>query len=285
MQLAKRTGIMLCQPLDERKLAKWQPPYICQPKLDGERCRSLDTIEGTKLPWPIMMSSSETIFRQIPHIQKALNDFHAENPGIELDGELYCHGMRFEEIHSRCASTRITTHANIHQISYHVFDIIDEDLNQMERLVKLNKLNFNSDLIKKVPFALINSLADAMKMMDKYISDGYEGIILRHCENLYIRSRSPLLMKFKPAKEDLYEIVSWKEEIDKDGFGKETLGAIICKGETGNIFSCGSGLTDEISDKLWKEKESLIGRKLRVKYQHLTPGKQVPRFPVFVSVI
>jgi hypothetical protein len=92
-------------------------------------------------------------------------------------------------------------------------------------------------------------------------------------------------MKFKPAKEDIYEIVSWKEEIDKNGYGKETIGAIVCKGETGNIFSCGSGLTYEISNQLWNEKENLIGRKLKVKYQHLTPGKQIPRFPVFVEVI
>lgn len=276
---------MLCQPLDERKLAKWQPPYICQPKLDGERCRSVDTVEGQKLAKPLMFSSSETIFRQIPHIQDALNLFHFQNPGIELDGELYCHNLSFEEIHSRCASTRVTTHKDINQIEYHVFDLVDENLNQMERLAKLNKLNFNSDFIKKVPFALIESLTDAMKMMDKYIADGYEGIILRHCENLYQRSRSQLLMKFKPAKEDLYEIISWKEEVDKNGYGKETIGAIVCVGTTGNIFSCGSGLTDEVAKNLWDNKDSLIGRKLLVKYQHLTPGKQVPRFPVFVSVI
>ncbi len=284
MQLAKRSGIMLCHPLDERKLAKWQPPYICQPKLDGERCRSVDVVEGTKLPWPVMLSSSEAIFRQIPHIQKALNDFHLHNPGIELDGELYAHGLSFEEIHSRCASSRITTHANIAEIEFHVFDIVDESKNQMERLVALNNLYFVWPIVR-VPFALINSLDEGMKMLDRYLTMGYEGIILRHCENIYQRSRSQLLMKFKPAKEDIYEIIGWKEETDKYGNFKETIGALVCRGETGNIFSCGSGLTDEISAKLWEEKATLIGRKLRVKYQHLTPGKQVPRFPVFVEVI
>jgi ATP-dependent DNA ligase len=192
--------------------------------------------------------------------------------------------LRFDEIHSLCASSRITTHANIGEIEYHVFDLIDESKNQMERLVALNNLYFIWPIVR-VPFALISSLTEAMSMLDRYMAMGYEGIILRHCENMYQRSRSQLLMKFKPAKEDIYEIVSWKEETDKNGYGKETIGALVCKGETGNIFSCGSGLTDEISAQLWLEKESLVGRKLRVKYQHLTPGKQVPRFPVFVEVV
>ena len=39
--MGKRTGIMLCYPFEEKRLNKWNPPYIIQPKLDGERCRAV----------------------------------------------------------------------------------------------------------------------------------------------------------------------------------------------------------------------------------------------------
>ena len=31
-------GIMKAVPFEEKRLAKWKPPYIVQPKFDGNRC-------------------------------------------------------------------------------------------------------------------------------------------------------------------------------------------------------------------------------------------------------
>jgi len=39
----KRAGVQLCYPFEEKRLAKWEPPYIVQPKLDGERCGQFGT--------------------------------------------------------------------------------------------------------------------------------------------------------------------------------------------------------------------------------------------------
>ena len=43
---ARRKGIMLCAPLEEKRLLRWTPPYLVQPKLNGERCRAIHTPEG-----------------------------------------------------------------------------------------------------------------------------------------------------------------------------------------------------------------------------------------------
>jgi hypothetical protein len=37
--------------------------------------------------------------------------------------------------------------------------------------------------------------------------------------------------------------------------------------------------------RLWESKDKLIGKVAKVQYQHITTGKKVPRFPVFVKVV
>jgi len=124
-----------------------------------------------------------------------------------------------------------------------------------------------------------------MKVFDEIINLGYEGIIVRHKLAMYERKRSTWVMKFKPKKEDEYEIVGWQEEISKDGLPKDRLGSLLCLSGDGNTFSVGTGYEDSTREELWKNREILKGKTVRVKYQHLTSGKKVPRFPVFVEVI
>jgi len=124
-----------------------------------------------------------------------------------------------------------------------------------------------------------------MRAYDRIIALGYEGIVVRHIDAPYVRRRSLFLMKFKPKKQDAYEIVGWKEEISKDGIPKNRLGALVCKGDDGTEFSVGTGLNDDLRNSLWKERTELIGLNCRVQYQHITSGAHVPRFPVFVEVL
>jgi DNA ligase-1 len=123
-----------------------------------------------------------------------------------------------------------------------------------------------------------------MRAYDKIIELGYEGIIVRHNLAPYERKRSTLVMKFKPKKEDIYEILDFREEISIDGIPKGTLGALVCKGGEGDIFSVGTGFNSAMREMLWNTKDSLCGKSVRISYQHLTSGRRVPRFPVFVSI-
>ena len=124
-----------------------------------------------------------------------------------------------------------------------------------------------------------------MRAYDRIIALDYEGIVVRYFDAPYLRKRSTFMMKFKPKKEDTYEIVGWKEEIDKNGNAKNRLGALTCVGTDGTLFSVGTGLTDEDRQILWDTRELLAGKTCRVKYQHITSGRGVPRFPVFVEVL
>lgn len=276
-----RKGIQLAYPFEEKRLAKWKPPYIVQPKYDGVRCRAVNVSRIVEPPRYMLLSSEENPIFSVPHIVDSLPKLGIK---FELDGELYHHGMSFEQIVSITSRT-VNLAPGYSLINYNIFDIVNEELSQMERLSMLNLLSNLGAHITIAPYHLCNNLEDVMRAYDKFLSDGYEGIIVRHLLAPYVRKRSVYMMKFKPKKDDHYEIVGYKEETSKDGIPKDRLGALICTGDDGTLFSVGSGLTDGDRESLWSARESLKGKTCHVQYQHLTSGKKVPRFPVFVEVI
>lgn len=268
-------NIMKCYPFETKRLAKWEPPYIVQPKYDGVRCRAVHIDSGY-----ILLSSEENLIFSVPHINVALNDLPLN--GIELDGELYCHGKSFEEIVSITSRT-VNLHPHHTDIKFHCFDVVTNG-SQVERLATMKALP-PSRWIVLAPFYICNSLDDIMRAYDAIIASGYEGIIVRHYLNQYERKRSTWIMKFKPKKDDVYEIVDTKEEIDIYGNPKDSLGAVICKSGDGQVFSVGTGFTEERRKQLWEIRSLLVGQFAKVQYQHLTDGRGVPRFPVFVDIV
>ena len=163
----KRTGIMLCYPFEEKRLAKWEPPYIVQPKLDGERCRLLN--DGHTI---LLLSSTEEIITSVPHINKlAARDL----PSGEFDGELYVHGWTFEEIHS-VVSRSVNLHPTHYEVEYHIFDYVSDDP-QFERTLALRELD--ERLSKTSPFYVVPSylahdLDDVMLARTAFVTQGYE---------------------------------------------------------------------------------------------------------------
>lgn len=273
-----RTNIMLCYPFEESRLAKWEPPYIVQPKLDGIRCRYV-RYEGGSL----LLSSEENVIFSVPHIKNFLDSI-PELP--ELDGELYCHGIAFEDIVS-ITSREVNIHSGYENIQYHIFDIADETMVQVNRTLTLTSLGLQyhkNSPIKIVPYYIANTLEDVMRIYDQILNEGYEGIVVRNIGYTYLRKRSTGMMKFKPKKTDIYRVVGYKEEVSIEGVPKGTLGALICVGDEGTQFSVGSGFTQEQRQKYWDIRNILLGKYCTVSYQHTTSKKGVPRFPVFVSV-
>lgn len=295
-------GILKCVPFEEKRLAKWTPPFVVQPKYDGVRCRAIRTGAGF-----VLLSSEENIIYSVPHINVILDGITHLNH--ELDGELYCHGMKFEEIFSITSRTT-NLHPNHRAIQYHIFDVADETLPQYLRIPEVEKYKGLSEYLVIAPYYLCNNLDDVLRVYEKIIHDGFEGIIVRHPANMYVRKRSTMVMKFKPKQSDEYQIISTTEEIDKEGEPKGSLGALTClsnashvnidqstkiainynnmtaiiDGKIYDIFNVGTGFSAEQRQIFWEIKDNFVGRIAKVKYQHQTAGKAVPRFPVFVEV-
>jgi len=273
-------GIQKAYPFEEKRLKTWPTPYIVQPKFDGVRCRAVPLMTGPRGNEYLLLSSEENVVYSVPHISEALAKLQLR---AELDGELYCHGMAFNDILSITSRT-INLHRNFKDIRLHVFDIIN-DQPQMRRLLLLEALKGFHPYIVVSSFWLCESLDEVMRVYDEVIELGYEGIIVRHNMAPYKRKRSTLMMKLKPKKEDIYKIIGYREEVSVHEVPKGRLGALICVGTDGTEFKVGSGFSDEDREKLWNEREILVGKYARIAYQHITSGGKVPRFPIIVEVI
>ena len=281
----RRAGIQLCYPLEENRLVKsWGfpanlPAVICQPKLDGERCR-VDWFDGGMY----LISSEENPFFYLSHIEQAIQEYL---PRLEFDGEMYVHGWSMEKIHS-VLSRKVNEHPEASRMEYHIFDICNEQTAQATRLRFLREAFKNVPVdapIKLVPSHPCRSMQDIYDLYYDYRVDGYEGIILRHPLALYRRTRSTEIMKFKPKKFDDYLVVELVEAVSLSGEPLNMLGAIWCSDPEGNRFKISAGeLSHEKRREVWADKNSYIGRYVHVGYQSTT-ARGVPRFGVTVNFL
>lgn len=181
-------------------------------------------------------------------------------------------------------------HEDFESIQYHVFDIVDESSPQLKRSFKLaelfDKYKSKWKYIQFVPVHLAQTEEEIFKHLDFYYSQDYEGIIVRAPNASYVRKRSVWMMKFKPRQMDHYRITGTTEELSQYGIPKDTLGALICE-KDGQTFRVGSGsfLTQESRKLLWNSREQLVGQYAEVQYQHITPGRGVPRHGVLMNII
>ena len=283
----RRTGIMLAYPFEEKRLLRWTPPYLLQPKLDGERCRVQIDSDGVVR----MFSSEANLIESVPHIQGAFEVLseRLNLRSVELDGELYCHGLPLETIHS-IVSRKVDLHPEFESIQFHCFDLVDEDRPQIQRHIRL--LDFFSNVsdatyeLSLVPFQLVYARDSILSQLEWALEEGYEGIIVRHLDAPYVRRRSTFMMKFKPKKEDIYEIIAVTEELSQHGEPKARLGALICRAQEGEeTFHVGTGYSADKRAELWTKRALLPGKRVQVKYQHLTSARGVPRSAVFVEIL
>lgn len=278
---SRRHGIMLAQPLEEKRLQRWNHFAIVQPKLDGERCRAI--IDHGKVT---LVSSEENEITSVPHINFFLQKAFPDLRRFELDGELYNHEMDFDTI-SGIVSRTVNLHPDYAAIEYHVFDVVNKDpqylrINELFHEFKVRNLDQHTHICA-VQTTTAEGISEVMAAFDHARSRGYEGIILRHPAAPFERKRSLWMMKFKPKKSDDYEVVGYVEEVDKYGSPKGRLGALKVRGADGTVFGVGSGLTDTDRRTLWDDRENLYGRICEVSYQHRN-ASGVPRFPVFVNL-
>ena len=275
------TGIMKAYPFEEKRLAKWQPPYIVQPKYDGDRCSNTPLSNA-----PLLLTSEENPFFSVPHINKQLiNTGHFMFP---LDGELYNHDIYLEGghelIHSICSRT-VNLHPRFKEMNFYVFDVKYYHMMQMKRMLDLSKLSYGfGPNVILAPFWICETLDDIKGVYDRLIKERYEGIIIRHVGGNYQEKRSTFIMKFKPKKKDIYNIVGWREEVSAEGTPKGRIGSLIMSSQHGDEFGVSAGLDFDEKDRLWKIRDQLAGKQAIVRYQHLT-NRKIPKGTFDVEVI
>ncbi len=280
--MALRKGIQLCYPFSEKRLLGWQPPFLVQPKLDGERCRLLIEPGHGGRNRCLLLSSSEDLITSVPH----LNEEALRLPLGEYDGELYTHGLNQSQIHS-IVSRRTNLHPSYSRVEFHLFDLVTEDP-QFLRIHKLNSIPNLPDSFRRVNTVICYTLQELYTFYDRAISEGYEGFVVRQVDSFYLRKRSTWLMKFKPKKTDIYPIWGVEEAISETGQPLSMVGAFTCRDHEGTIFKVGAGHLTHSQRREWWEEFKTTGLRncdLEVEYQTLSTHNKVPLFSRALKVI
>jgi DNA ligase-1 len=115
---------------------------------------------------------------------------------------------------------------------------------------------------------------------DKYVQEGYEGLIIREPQGMYeLGRRSRHLLKYKEFRDKEFVIAGWSQ-----GIGKFA-GCVIweCKTSEGKTFNVVPKGTLEMKQHWYKFAPKFLGRKLTVRYQAWT-NDNIPQFPVGIAI-
>lgn len=269
---------MLAHKFDNNRVDWSQPVYI-QPKLDGVRC--LFTKNGA-------YSRTGKKFMNLAHIELALMSFFKQNPDVVLDGELYNHKLKndFEKIISLVRKQKPTEDDRRnaqHLVQFHVYDYFDGVMydSYKTRMQQLVCSDIYDAQIKYVPAKLVDSYNYARELHATYLSEGYEGSIIR-LDGLYKHGRSYDLMKFKDFSDTEATIIGY--ELGK-GKRTGTLGKFIMLDDEGVQFGCppGKGYTYKDLADMLKNVNDYIGQRATFTYFQRTQAGSY-RHPLFKAI-
>jgi DNA ligase-1 len=266
---------MLAHKFDDKRVDWSQPVYI-QPKLDGVRC--LFTKDGA-------YSRAGNEFMNIAHIRTALVPFFKQHPDVVLDGELYNHELKddFEKIISLVRKQKPTEDDRQEArklVQFHVYDYFDGVIydSYKTRMQMLVTSDIYDAQIKYVPAKLVDSYNYARDIHTTFLSEGYEGSIIR-LDGLYKHGRSYDLMKFKDFSDAEATIVGY--ELGK-GKRTGTVGKFLMMDDEGVEFGCppGKGYNyKDLSNMLLNIKDYMGQRATFTYFQRTKAGSY--RHPLF----
>ena len=243
----------------------WNNTYI-QPKLDG--IRSL----GRKSK---LISRKNREIDTLPHINTDLKDVLNY-----LDGELYVHGLNFQE------NTRLIkkNREGSEDVKFYVYDLVNANMTFIDRYELLSKIvtELKSNNIILVPTVKVNSEEEVMAWNATFISQGYEGSMVRWGDTGYkVNGRSENLLKYKSFQDLAIKVV---DVVPSDKDPEKGQFILHWKGAKGHpygedVIGCGMKYSHEERKDILLNKKDYIGKTAEVRFFEFSETG-VPRFPV-----
>ena len=269
---------MLAHKFDNNRV-DWSLPVYIQPKLDGVRC--LFTKDGA-------YSRPGKEFMNVFHLRTTLLPFFKQHPDVVLDGELYNHELKhdFEKIISLVRKQKPTADDRLEAqqlVQFHVYDYFDGVIydSYKTRMQMLVTSDIYDRHVKYVPAKLVDSYNYARDLHATFLSEGYEGSIIR-LDGLYKHGRSYDLMKFKDFSDTEATIIGY--ELGK-GKRTGTLGKFIMLDDEGVEFGCppGKGYNYKDLEEMLKNITDYIGKRATFTYFQRTQAGSY-RHPLFKCI-
>ena len=247
-----------------------------QPKLDG--IRNVATLNQNQ-------SRNGEIFVNIPHIIDEMRYLFDRIPDLTTDGELYNHLFKhnFNKISSMIKKTvNLDIQEAAKYVQYHIYDCFVPrypDIDFVDRYNLLRTYVEQTDYIKLVETHYIR-VDQVDEYAAKFISDGYEGAMVRFPGKYEGGKRSKSLLKWKEMMDAEFRI---KEVREGNGNKAGMAASILMEKEDGTEFSTGVIGDEEYCRNLLKIKDDIKGKMGTVLFQNYTPDG-IPRFGKFKAV-
>lgn len=217
-------------------------------------------------------------------------EFFKKHPDIVLDGEMYKFGLSLQQI-SGCIRTELSE--GKYKLEYYIYDTMTEDKTFEERLQELemikNELNLDfqperewaeDDLrVQIVPHEKVSGWSNIKKLHDKYVNEGWEGLVIRDPSKKYkYGGRSNNMIKVKERQEETFTIVGYE-------LGLRGVEDMVFRMKTqGNIEFLAKPMgSREVKENYMKNIDSLIGKPGECTFFYLSDDG-VPLQAVFKSV-
>lgn len=226
------------------------------------------------------------------HIRKnqSLIDFFRANPDVILDGELYIPGRSLQYI-SGLARTEIDIDDECDELEFWIFDLMEdkpfeERLEHLQEVSNTLKLSFEPtrtfdpwDLkMRMVPHEKVRGWSEIKKLHDFYVSEGYEGIVIRNPDKLYgYGKRTNDMIKIKEYQDGEFEITGISE-----GLREEDMCFTMITAD-GKPFEAKPMGNRELKQWYREHIEELIGKMGTVKYFYFSDDGK-PLQPTFKCV-
>lgn len=215
------------------------------------------------------------------------------NPSLIMDGEIYKYGWTLNKISGICRSLK--TAYDGEPLEFYFYDIVDTELSFTDRFKKMLKikklLNLSFDptkvwqeddlKIQFVPQDKMSGWDNMMTIHNKFISEGWEGLVIRLASAKYgPGKRTNDMIKIKVYKDAEYKIVGLSE-----GLRPEDM-CFVMETEQGQQFNA-KPLGDR-SQKQWYREHlnELIGQMATLKYFEMSgkEGSEIPQQPVLMCI-
>jgi len=194
-----------------------------------------------------------------------------------FDGELYAHGLSFQENMKLIKKNR----PGSFEISYHVYDIVlDEPF--ADRNVLLDKfIPFDSlNHIERVSTLRVLDEENVRNLHQNFVSLGYEGSMVRHGESGYkLNGRSTQLLKNKDFIDIAIPLKFVRPKENRPHLGQAVF---EWEGAKNDYFVANFKGTETYQADILTNKKDYVGKMCEVRFFEYTDDG-VPRFPVVVG--
>lgn len=221
-----------------------------------------------------------------------LIEFFEKYPNIILDGELYKFGLTLNQISGLCRKQQ--WEEDMKCLEFYMYDVVDLSkpfpmrYNVIQKIKEILKLDFNPERewndnelkIQIVPHEKISGAQNIKNLHDKFVSEGWEGLVIRDMITPYRPgSRGNFMLKYKAYQDSEYLTVGLTEGLRREDF------TFLMQTPSGTTFNAKPIGSRELKEQYRKNLANIIGKMATVKYFEMSgAGTDIPQQPIWIGV-